>query len=251
MSPLVTPVLSFLHRVGGKASIMSVAAQELDYIQPASDHRTGLCPVMVIDSQPLVRAGLVSLIETHLGRGSVCFSGSTVREALFSGRILNGLCAVLGTRRDDPTGQEIESIAAFAMHGIDVLVLVDDPSAQSLEAAMVAGAKGYLDKATSSQEFVHAVQQIASGHAYLSGNNVTRNESRLPTRVHLSDQERRALVLYASGMTQVVVARRMGIAPNTAKHYLDRVRDKYSNVGVRARTKLELYALARAEGLLP
>jgi hypothetical protein len=80
---------------------------------------------------PLVRAGLVSLIETHLGRGSVCFSGATAREALFSGRILNGTCAVLGTRRDDPTGQEIESIAAFTMHGIDVLVLVDDPSAQS------------------------------------------------------------------------------------------------------------------------
>lgn len=230
---------------------MSVAVSELDYVQHPSDHRMGLCPVMVIDSQPLVRAGLVSLIETHLGRGSVCFSGSTAREALFSGRSLNGLCAVLGTRRDDPTGQEIESIAAFAMHGVDVLVLVDDPSAQSLEAATVAGAKGYLDKATSSQEFVHAVQLIASGHPCMPGDNRASTATRLPTRVHLSDQERRALVLYASGMTQVVVARRMGISPNTAKHYLDRVRDKYSNVGVRARTKLELYALARAEGLLP
>ncbi len=206
---------------------------------------------MVIESQALVRAGLVSLIETHLGRGSVCFSGSTAREALFSGRSLSGTCAVLGTRRDDPTGQEIESIAAFAMHGIDVLVLVDDPSAQSLEAATVAGAKGYLDKATSSQEFIQAVQLITSRHPCLPFNNGMRNASQLPTRVHLSDQERRALVLYASGLTQVVVARRMGISPNTAKHYLDRVRDKNSNIGVRARTKLELYALARAEGLLP
>ncbi len=232
-------------------SIMSIAAPELDLNQRSLQHRSGLCPVMVIDSQPLVRAGLVSLIETHLGRGIVCFSGSTVREALFSGQSLEGLCAVLGTRRDDPSGQEIESIAAFAMHGIDVLVLVDDPSAQSLEAATVAGAKGYLDKATSSKEFIHAVQQIASGYPCMPGNNGAPSAGRLPTRVHLSDQERRALVLYASGMTQVVVARRMGIAPNTAKHYLDRVRDKYSNVGVRARTKLELYALARAEGLLP
>ena len=206
---------------------------------------------MVIESQALVRAGLVSLIETHLGRGSVCFSGSTAREALFSGRSLSGTCAVLGTRRDDPTGQEIESIAAFAMHGIDVLVLVDDPSAQSLEAATVAGAKGYLDKATSSQEFIQAVQLITSRHPCLPFNNGMRNASQLPTRVHLSDQERRALVLYASGLTQVVVARRMGTSPNTAKHYLDRVRDKNSNIGVRARTKLELYALARAEGLLP
>jgi DNA-binding NarL/FixJ family response regulator len=231
MSPLVTP--------------------ELDFNQPPAHHRTGLCQVMVIESQALVRAGLVSLIETHLGRGSVCFSGSTAREALFSGRSLSGTCAVLGTRRDDPTGQEIKSIAAFAMHGIDVLVLVDDPSAQSLEAATVAGSEGYLDKATSSQEFIQAVQLITSRHPCLPFNNGMRNASQLPTRVHLSDQERRALVLYASGLTQVVVARRMGISPNTAKHYLDRVRDKNSNIGVRARTKLELYALARAEGLLP
>jgi DNA-binding NarL/FixJ family response regulator len=230
---------------------MAIAAPELDFDQPPAHHRNGLCQVIVIESQALVRAGLVSLIETHLGRGSVCFSGSTAREALFSGRSLNGTCAVLGTRRDDPTGQEIESIAAFAMHGIDVLVLVDDPSAQSLEAATVAGAKGYLDKATSSQEFIQAVQLITSGNPCLPFNNGMRNANQLPTRVHLSDQERRALVLYASGLTQVVVARRMGISPNTAKHYLDRVRDKYSNIGVRARTKLELYALARAEGLLP
>jgi len=230
---------------------MAIAAPELDFNQPTEHHRTGLRQVMVIESQALVRAGLVSLIETHLGRGSVCFSGSTAREALFSGRSLKGRCAVLGTRRDDPTGQEIESIAAFAMHGIDVLVLVDDPSAQSLEAAIVAGAKGYLDKATSSQEFIQAVQLITSGNPCLPFNNGMRNANQLPTRVHLSDQERRALVLYASGLTQVVVARRMGISPNTAKHYLDRVRDKYSNIGVRARTKLELYALARAEGLLP
>jgi two-component system, NarL family, nitrate/nitrite response regulator NarL len=230
---------------------VAIVAPELDFNQPPAHHHTGLRQVMVIDSQALVRAGLVSLIETHFGPGSVCFSGSTASEALFSGQSLGGTCAVLGTRRDDPTGQEIESIAAFVMHGIDVLVLVDDPSEQSLQAAIVAGAKGYLAKTTSSQEFIQAVKLVTSGHPCLQFKNEMRNASRLPTRVQLSEQERRALVLYASGLTQVVVARRMGISPNTAKHYLDRVRDKYSNVGVRARTKLELYALARAEGLLP
>lgn len=230
---------------------MAVAIPEWDVNQPPSGHHFGLRPVMVIESQPLVRAGLVASIETHLGLGSVCFSGASVREALFSGHSLNGVCAVLGTKRDDPAGQEIQPVAAFAMYGIDVLVLVDVPSAQSLEATTVAGAKGYLDMASSSKEFIHAVRLIASGHPYLPSDNGTGSARLPPTRVHLSDQERRALVLYASGLTQVVVARRMGISPNTAKHYLDRVRDKYSNVGVQARTKLELYALARSEGLLP
>ena len=71
------------------------------------------------------------------------------------------------------------------------------------------------------------------------------------TSVTLSDQERRAFVLYASGMTQDMVARRMGIASSTVKHYLDRVREKYQAAGLPVRTKIELHARARAEGLIP
>ena len=228
---------------------MAVAVHECE-TTPAQLVATQLCPVMVIDAQPLVRAGLVSLIEAHLGRETVCFSGGTVREAMSVSQRWNGACAVLGTRRDEPAGTEVESIAAFAMHGIDVLVLVDDPSRESFEAATVAGAKGYLDKAASPEEFIRAVQLLASGQP-CSPSSRSIHARQASTAVRLSEQERRALVLYASGLTQDTVARRMGIAPNTVKHYLDRVRDKYTGAGMQARTKLELHALARAEGLLP
>jgi DNA-binding NarL/FixJ family response regulator len=69
--------------------------------------------------------------------------------------------------------------------------------------------------------------------------------------VELSGQERRALVLYASGLTLEMVARRMDITPNTVKHYIDRVRDKYTAAGIAARTKVDLNRVARSEGLLP
>lgn len=229
---------------------MAVTTHERGHTPTRPKTHVGLSPVMVIDGQPLVRAGLVSLIDAHLGLGSVCFSGDTVREALAAAATYPGPCAVLGTRRDDPTGREVEAISTLAMRGIDVLVLVDEPSAPSLEAAIVAGAKGYLGKAASSDEFIHAVHRLASGRQCAQVMQLRHSQSGSP-HVRLSDQERRALVLYASGLTQDVVARRMGIAPNTVKHYLDRVREKYANVGVHARTKIELHTLARAEGLLP
>ena len=47
------------------------------------------------------------------------------------------------------------------------------------------------------------------------------------------------------------VGRKMGISPHTAKEYLDRVRAKYGAVGRTARTRTELYAAARTDGLLP
>ena len=74
---------------------------------------------------------------------------------------------------------------------------------------------------------------------------------RTSTSVELSAQEKRALVLYASGLTLEMVARRMDITPNTVKHYLDRVRDKYTAAGISARTKVQLNHVARSEGLLP
>lgn len=229
---------------------MVAAVEEWALAPSAGQHRSALSPVMVIDSQPLVRAGLVSLLESHFGRGSVTISTSTVRETILTGRHIAGSCAILGTRRGDATDRVVESIATLAMHGVDVLVLVDDPCAQSFEAATLAGAKGYLDKEASPAEFIRAVRLIATGRPCPPAHRL-RNRERVSPRVRLSDQERRVLVLYVSGLTQDVVARRLGIAPNTVKHYLDRVRDKYNTVGVRARTKLELHALARTEGLIP
>ncbi len=229
---------------------MVAAVEEWDLAPSARQHGSALSPVMVIDAQPLVRAGLISLIESHLGPGTVAFSASTVRESLATSRDVTGSCAILGTRRGDATDRVVESIATLAMHGVDVLVLVDDPCAQSWEASSLAGAKGYLDKEASPTEFIRAVRLLATGRPCPPAERL-RNAEHTSTRVRLSDQERRALVLYTSGLTQDVVARRMGIAPNTVKHYLDRVRDKYDAVGVRARTKLELHALARSEGLLP
>ena len=229
---------------------MVAAVEEWGVAPSARRQGSPLCPVMVIDAQPLVRAGLVSLIDSHLGPGTVAFSASTVRESLATGREVTGSCAILGTRRGDATDRVVESIATLAMHGVDVLVLVDDPSAQSLETATLAGAKGYLDKEASPAEFVRAVRLLATGRPCPPSSRI-HDRQRMSPRVRLSEQERRALVLYASGLTQDVVARRMGIAPNTVKHYLDRVRDKYDAVGVRARTKLELHALARTEGFIP
>lgn len=71
-----------------------------------------------------------------------------------------------------------------------------------------------------------------------------------PARPALSAQEERTLVLYVSGLKLVAVARRLGVRYDTAKGYLDRVRDKYAAAGRPARTKTELYRVALQDGRL-
>jgi hypothetical protein len=46
------------------------------------------------------------------------------------------------------------------------------------------------------------------------------------------------------------VARQLGVGYESAKSYLDRVREKYSQVGRGARTKLELRDRAIEDGLI-
>jgi DNA-binding CsgD family transcriptional regulator len=67
----------------------------------------------------------------------------------------------------------------------------------------------------------------------------------------LSQQERRALQLYATGMPLKSVARKMTISDETVKQYLGRVREKYARAGRAAPTKLELYHRAVEDGHIP
>lgn len=71
-----------------------------------------------------------------------------------------------------------------------------------------------------------------------------------PDRPRLSDQEERALVLYASGLTLAAVAEVLGVKPDTAKGYLDRVKTKYAAAGRAVRTKVDMNREARRAGLL-
>jgi DNA-binding CsgD family transcriptional regulator len=71
-----------------------------------------------------------------------------------------------------------------------------------------------------------------------------------PLRPTLSDQERRALQLYASGLKMTAVAHTMNVSPHTAKEYIARVRAKYAAAARPARTKTDLYREAVRDHLL-
>jgi DNA-binding NarL/FixJ family response regulator len=128
-------------------------------------------------------------------------------------------------------------VAIIVAKGASVLVVSALGEPSTIESVMIAGAHGYMTKRANSGEFKEA---IAGAIASIKTG-----------RVSLSNQERKALVLYASGLKLETVAHRMGLAPSTVKEYLDRVRAKYDAIGLDARTRMDLYHAARNEGLIP
>jgi two-component system, NarL family, uhpT operon response regulator UhpA len=145
-------------------------------------------------------------------------------------------------------------ISALRQAGVAVIMISNLADPARIKACLAAGAVSYLPKAEPAEEILRAVSASGRGEAYMSASLaallVQDQEAHAESAPALSPQELRALALYASGLPLKSVARRLGVTPNTAKSYLDRVREKYADAGREARTKLELHRRAVEDGLL-
>lgn len=113
-----------------------------------------------------------------------------------------------------------------------------------------AGAAGYITKDNDLLRLLEALRDVAAGRTPHSREFAfTLMQDRRPNRPKLSAQQQRLLVLLATGLTLEASARRIGVQPGTAKTYLDRIKQKYEEVGRPARTKLELSERVREDGL--
>lgn len=204
---------------------------------------------VVVDDHPLVVEAIVSRVRLMRGEASFVYTGPSVFEAVQSAVAHGCDCAIVDLDLGGSMGAA-EIVSSFAMHGIPVVALAERPSSAGFEEAAIAGARAYVGKCADPAHVEAATAAVLDGRGWTS-REFAHGTDREPSAVALSGQELRSLVLYASGMTRHMVARRMGIAPSTVKHYLDRVRQKFTEAGYPARTKLELHAIARREGWLP
>lgn len=203
---------------------------------------------IVIDDHELVREGIAHRLKSSFPGSRIVHSGAAVSAGVNAALAEGCDCAVV----DLDLGLDMsvaEVVSAFTVKGFPVLVVSALATAAAVNSALAAGASGYLAKKSASTDLEKAVRAVLAGNTWvgpdLAGLNVMRESA-----VELSAQEERALVLYASGLTVDMVARRMDIASSTAKHYIDRVRNKCEQAGIPARTKVELNSFARREGLI-
>jgi two-component system uhpT operon response regulator UhpA len=141
-------------------------------------------------------------------------------------------------------------IANARAAGSEVVVVSSFAESRHVRSALAAGAQGYVPKADSTEQVYMSIAAAARGERYLTPGLAALLLDTPDLAPDLSGQELRALTLYASGLPLKTVARQLGVGYETAKSYLDRVRDKYDQVGRGARTKLELRDRAIEDGLI-
>jgi two-component system, NarL family, nitrate/nitrite response regulator NarL len=145
-----------------------------------------------------------------------------------------------------------DNVARLVEAGLRVLVISVWVNLPQVAATFAAGARGYLTKDHDLPELASAVRTIAAGGTVYSPELALAclNDTR-PQRPRLSTREREVLLAYASGMTLNAAARHVGVRPETAKTYLDRVKAKYHSVGRPTYTKDQLAQRVREDGMSP
>jgi DNA-binding NarL/FixJ family response regulator len=211
---------------------------------------TGVIDIAAVDDHPIILDSVSGWVRADQGDIRVIATAASVKD-LLAGPGRRADVVLLDLDLGDGTTPE-GNVSAIREAGPAVLVLSASDRPRAVRAAIQAGARGYALKSEPADQIRAAIKEVAAGSDWISRSLAyifaTDDADDRPT---LSQQERRVLQLYATGLPMKSVARKMGISEETVKQYLGRVRQKYTLAGRSAPTKLELYHRAVEDGHLP
>jgi DNA-binding NarL/FixJ family response regulator len=184
--------------------------------------------ILLVDDHEVVRLGLRALLDAVPGF-RVVGEGGTKREAIAGAFRLKPTVALLDIRLPDGSGIDAAREILSACPTTNVAFLTSYADDDSVLAAVLSGAQGYILKDIGSDNLVKAVRTVASGKPLLDPRltNQTRNWVRnlsafgqMPLPPSLSPQEQRLLPLIAEGHTNKEIAEAMQLSEKTVKNYL-------------------------------
>ncbi|MBB5550993.1 response regulator transcription factor [Rhizobium sp. MC63] len=209
--------------------------------------------ILVADDHDIARAGLITMIggqdDFHValdvGDGAEAVEAAALHKpdlALLDIRMprMDGLAATREIRRVSP--------------GTRVMIITMHDSLDYLEAAIEAGASGYLLKDASRDDILRTIRRVLEGDAFFDGPLVARLLKRAATKPQtnansletLTVREREVLSKVAEGLTNKEIGRALKISPGTVKIHVERI---IAKLGAGDRTQAAVMAVRG--GLVP
>ncbi|WHO75718.1 response regulator transcription factor [Rhizobium sp. BT03] len=203
--------------------------------------------ILVADDHDIARAGLIAMIggqdDFHVAfdvrDGVEAVDACAARKpdlALLDIRMprMDGLAAAREIRRVSPETR--------------VMIITMHDSLDYLEAAIEAGATGYLLKDASRDDILRTIRRVLAGDAFFDGPLVARLLKRAATKPQtnnsgletLTVREREVLTKVAGGLTNKEIGRALKISPGTVKIHVERIIGK---LGAGDRTQAAVMAV--------
>ncbi|MDN4612322.1 hybrid sensor histidine kinase/response regulator [Arthrobacter burdickii] len=195
--------------------------------------------VIVACAQPLVRAGLVRLLETSEPSVHVLGELATFEDLTDAVSLLQPDMIVLDEHLlGQYAGAQVTSGDTVER---PVVAVVDCPTDEQLATAASSGVRGFLSLSSTPTEVARVVVAAARGDALLDGAIFTRlAETRqaaeaTPSTAHLTVRELEVRDLLAEGLADKQIATRLGISAKTVEKHVGAMLRK---TGARNRTML-------------
>jgi DNA-binding NarL/FixJ family response regulator len=211
--------------------------------------------VLIVDDHPLIRRGLRCFFE--LEGLEVVGEASTGVEALELVRATDPDVVMLDLQMPDMGGLEVTRLIKEQAPRTAVLIYTGYGQPETMRAALLAGAAGYLTKGMSGQAICDAVQAVRSGGAivdpYLldslvrTANQESGDAADIRAKIQsLTPRERQVLALIVDGLRNAEIAFQIHFSLGTVKNTVQRIIEKLE-VSDRAQAAL----LAARGGAIP
>ncbi|WP_326807654.1 response regulator transcription factor [Streptomyces sp. NBC_01775] len=212
--------------------------------------------VVVVDDQPLVRAGFVMVLDAQPDIVVVA-EADDGSEALALLDTVAADVVVMDVRMPVMDGVEATRRLGERPDPPRVLVLTTFDNDEDAFAALQAGASGFLLKNVPPQDFLSAIRVVATGDSVVAprvtrrlldrfAGQLTPEPQRKDTRLAaLTERERGVLELVAQGLSNSEIAARLYVAETTVKTHLGRILAK-----LELRDRVQAVVLAYETGLV-
>jgi len=177
--------------------------------------------LLLIDDHFVVRSGLVASLELEddlkvvgeadRGEDVLRLFAKTKPDVVLMDLQLPGLSGIDATAallRDHPSAR--------------VLIFSTFARDEEIQAALKAGARGYLQKSSSRDELLAAIRNVARGENSLPPEIAQRLQERL-AEPEITPREREIIILVARGNANKEIAATLGISEDTVKQHVSRI----------------------------
>lgn len=185
--------------------------------------------VVLADDHVFVRDGIKSLLENEANI-EVVGEATDGLEALKSVEINQPNLLILDIRMPNMTGIEVVEKLRSQNNLVKIVMLSMHESEEYVLKSIKAGADGYLLKGSSKEEFLKALNTVAEGGKYFSGdissilisqltlpNTVADTKPRINDEMMITKREKEILTLLLSGKGNKEIAEALDISKRTAE----------------------------------
>ena len=202
--------------------------------------------VMLVDDHPIVMRGLRDVLEDS-GAFDVVGQAADGVEAVRTAQELRPDVIVMDVMMPKKDGVEACRDILDLLPEAKVLMLTASTEEDAVIEAIAAGATGFVQKYSGSDELVDTLRQVAEGRLMIPDDAVRRvfkllrgGAVLMPGPKVLTVREREVLTHFAQGMPYARIALALGVSTATVRNAIYRIQDK---LGVESKQEIVVWAV--------